>query len=52
MLMLSDYKYVMAAIPLAPEPIQKIRFIPFAHQRFKKFLGAYDQKFGTGGQSQ
>jgi len=42
MLMMSDYKYAMAALPLAVEPIQKIRFIPYAHQRFKKFLAAYD----------
>ncbi|MDH3902944.1 MAG: phosphotransferase, partial [Xanthomonadales bacterium] len=42
MLMMSDYKYAMAALPLAVEPIQKIRFIPYAHQRFKKFLAACD----------
>jgi len=42
MLMLSDYKYAMAALPLAVNPIQKIRFIPYAHQRFSKFLAAYD----------
>jgi len=38
MLLLSDYKYAMAALPLALDPIQKIRFIPYAYQRFKKFL--------------
>ncbi|MBT3313506.1 MAG: phosphotransferase [Anaerolineae bacterium] len=43
MLPLSHYKYAMAALPLAIEPIQKIRFIPYAYQRFKKFLEAYDQ---------
>ena len=43
MLMMSDYKYAMAALPLAVEPIQKIRFIPYAHQRFTKFLKAYDR---------
>jgi len=43
MLMLSDYKYAMAALPLAVDPIQKIRFIPYAHQRFGKFLKAYDK---------
>ncbi|MEM7359681.1 MAG: phosphotransferase [Pseudomonadota bacterium] len=43
LLMLSDYKYAMAAIPLAVEPIQKIRFIPYAWQRFKKFLTSYEQ---------
>lgn len=42
LLMLSDYKYAMAAIPLAVEPIQKIRFIPYAWQRFKKFLASYE----------
>jgi len=43
---MSDYKYAMAALPLAIEPIQKIRFIPYAHQRFAKFLRAYEQRFG------
>ncbi|NNC99108.1 MAG: phosphotransferase [Gammaproteobacteria bacterium] len=43
MLMMSDYKYAMAALPLALDPIQKIRFIPYAHQRFTKFLAAYDR---------
>jgi len=43
MLMMSDYKYAMAALPLATDPIQKIRFIPYAHQRFNKFLAAYKQ---------
>lgn len=38
MLLLSDYKYAMAALPLAVNPIQKIRFIPYAYQRFKRFL--------------
>jgi len=42
MLMMSDYKYAMAALPLAVKPIQKIRFIPYAYQRFNKFLAAYD----------
>lgn len=45
-LVLSDYKYAMAALSLAVEPIQKIRFIPYAHQRFNKFLQAYRQRFG------
>ena len=31
----------LAALPLALEPIQRIRFIPYAHQRFRRFLGAY-----------
>jgi len=43
MLMMSDYKYAMAALPLAVKPIQKIRFIPYAHQRFKKFLTSYSE---------
>jgi hypothetical protein len=46
MLIMSDYKYAMAALPLAIEPIQKIRFIPYAHQRFAKFKRAYKQRFG------
>ena len=37
MLILSDYKYAMAALPLAVNPVQKIRFIPYALQRFQKF---------------
>ena len=44
MLPLSDFKYAMAALPLAVEPIQKIRFIPYAHQRFTKFLRVCDQR--------
>ncbi len=47
MLILSDYKYAMAALPLAVEPLQKIRFIPYAQQRFAKFLQAYEQRFGA-----
>lgn len=43
LLVLSDYKYAMAALPLAVKPIQKIRFIPYAHQRFNKFLAASEQ---------
>jgi thiamine kinase-like enzyme len=43
LLMMSDYKYAMAALPLAINPIQKIRFIPYAYQRFHKFLAAYVQ---------
>lgn len=46
MITLSDYMYAMAALPLAVEPIQKIRFIPYAHARFFKFLNAYDERFG------
>jgi thiamine kinase-like enzyme len=44
-IMLSDYMYAMAAIPLALEPIQKIRFIPYAHQRFQRFLASWDREF-------
>jgi thiamine kinase-like enzyme len=43
LLIMSDYKYALAALPLAVEPIQKIRFIPYAYQRFKKFLAACDK---------
>ncbi len=45
MLMMSDFKYAMAALPLAVEPIQRIRFIPYAHARFTRFLRAYEQRF-------
>jgi thiamine kinase-like enzyme len=47
MLIMSDYKYAMAALPLSIEPIQNIRFIPYAHQRFAKFLRTYEQRFGN-----
>jgi len=47
-ILLSDYMYAMAALPLALEPIQKIRFVPYAHQRFAKFLRSWDAEFGTG----
>ena len=47
-IMLSDYMYAMAALPLALEPIQKIRFIPYAHQRFNRFLTAWDREFASG----
>ena len=36
----------LAAIPLAAEPIQKIRFIPYAHARFDKFKKAWAGLFG------
>jgi thiamine kinase-like enzyme len=42
---LSDYMYALAAIPLAVEPIQKIRFIPYASQRFARFERAYEERF-------
>jgi thiamine kinase-like enzyme len=44
-LLLSDYMYAMAALPLALEPIQTIRFIPYAHQRFHRFLERWDEEF-------
>ena len=44
MLIMSDFKYAMAALPLAVEPIQKIRFIPYAVQRFHKFVAACEQR--------
>jgi thiamine kinase-like enzyme len=45
-LMLSDYMYAMAALPLALEPIQRIRFIPYSHQRFNRFLKQWGEEFG------
>ena len=45
-LILSDYKYALAAIPLALGPIQKIRFIPYAHARFARFRAAHAELFG------
>jgi thiamine kinase-like enzyme len=44
-LLLSDYMYAMAALPLALEPIQKIRFLPYSHQRFHKFLDGWHTEF-------
>ena len=41
MLPLSDFMYAMAALPLAVEPIQKIRFIPYSLARFAKFEQAW-----------
>ncbi len=43
---LSDYMYALAAIPLAVNPIQRIRFIPYASQRFARFLHATEERFG------
>jgi thiamine kinase-like enzyme len=45
LIMTSDYMYAMAAIPLAIKPIQKIRFIPYAHARWNRFLAAYGRRF-------
>ena len=44
LLIMSDFKYAMAALPLALEPIQKIRFIPYAWQRFNKFIAACERR--------
>lgn len=46
-LMLSHYVYAMAAIPLALEPVQRIRFIPYAHARFAEFQKQYTRRFGA-----
>lgn len=46
MVMLSDYMYAMAALPLAVKPIQRIRFIPYAWQRFARFREAWAARFG------
>ena len=46
MILLSHYMYAMAGVPLAVEPIQKIRFIPYAHARWTKFQELYLQRFG------
>jgi thiamine kinase-like enzyme len=46
-IMASDYMYAMAATPLAVEPIQKIRFLPYASQRLAKFLRSWDAEFGA-----
>ena len=48
LIMLSDYMYAMAAIPLAVNPIQKIRFIPYAHTRWNRFLTSFDNRFSQG----
>jgi len=48
MLIMSDFKYAMAALPLALEPIQKIRFIPYALQRFNKFVAACEERERAG----
>ncbi len=46
-IMVSDYMYAMAAVPLAVEPLQKIRFLPYASQRFTRFLAAWQTEFGS-----
>ncbi len=47
MIPLSDYMYAMAALPLALEPIQRIRFVPYAHRRFARFLAAWEAQYGS-----
>lgn len=44
MLLLSDYMYAMAALPLAIESNTKLRFIPYSYERFLRFLKAYDNR--------
>lgn len=44
LLILPDFKYAMAALPLALQPIQKIRFIPYAYQRFNRFIAACERR--------
>ncbi|MGI9667303.1 MAG: phosphotransferase [Acidimicrobiia bacterium] len=46
MIPLSDYMYAMAAVPLALDPVQKIRFIPYAHARWNRFRRAHNDRFG------
>lgn len=48
MILLSHYMYAMAAIPLAAEPIQKIRFIPYAHARWLKFQESFSRRARAG----
>lgn len=45
MILLSDFMYAMAALPLAVEPIQKIQFIPYALQRFERFVTEWEKRF-------
>jgi thiamine kinase-like enzyme len=47
MLMLSDYMYAMAALPLALAPVQNIPFIAYAHARFLKFRRSYEARQRT-----
>ena len=45
---LSDFMYAMAAVPLALRPIQKIRFVPYALERFRRFLAPGSEPHGVG----
>lgn len=44
---LSDYMYSMAALPLAVQPVQKIRFLPYAARRFARFQASCAARFGA-----
>lgn len=44
-IILSDLMYTLAAIPLAVEPVQRIRFLPYAHARFARFRRAWAAEF-------
>lgn len=46
MILLSDYMYAIAALPLALEPVQKIRFIPYSLRRYRRFVSAWHRRFG------
>lgn len=46
LILCADFMYAMAALPLALEPIQKIPFIPYALQRFERFMKAWEERFG------
>jgi thiamine kinase-like enzyme len=46
LIMSSEYMYAMAAIPLAVKSVQKIRFTPYAHARWNRFLAAYGDQYG------
>ncbi len=46
LILLSDYMYAMAALPLAIEPVQKIRFIPYSLRRFGRFVRSWHERFG------
>ncbi len=46
LILLSDVMYAMAALPLALAPIQRIRFVPYAHARFRRFEAAWRARFG------
>lgn len=45
MILLSDFLHVVAALPLAVEPIRKVQFIPCALQRFERFVTDSEKRF-------